>query len=371
MDDHRSIPRVRAIDIAAQTARAIDAVFDGGRYHGPVRPETVKIREDGHVSIDGSELSAETTTRSTYELEAVTTDVVAYFSPEHAHGLEVDRRSHLYSLGVVLFEMLTGSVPFQSSSPMTVAYEHSSVPPPRVDEVDPEIPVFLADIVAKALAKDPDDRYQSGEEMGSALDAALGEVALAGAPVSSVVAHEDGASPEVSSITPPWHRLAMASVVLLLGAVSAAGVLPMLRTSDSPNRVEAGVGDNSETPERARGRGDPGPAALGPSPGPPDTDATRATTPPSTAPPDPSPTTTLSFATTAPTTRTEPTNTTAPSPTTTAPSSSTTQTSTVTTQPATTTVAPTTTIALSTTTTTMPSTSTSESSTATTEPSSP
>jgi eukaryotic-like serine/threonine-protein kinase len=371
MDNHGSIPPVRAIAIAAQTARAIDAVHDGGRFHGPIRPETVMIRADGHVSIDGSELSAETTTRSTYELEAVTSDVVVYFSPEHAQGLEVDQRSHLYSLGVVLFEMLTESVPFQSSSPMTIAYEHSSVPPPRVDAADPEIPFLLADIVDKALAKDPDDRYQSGEEMGHALDAALGEVALADAPVYSVLVHEDGASLGVSSITTRWHRWAMAFVVLLLGAVSAAGVLPMLRTSDDPNRIQAGVGDISETPERPGGRGGPGEWALRPSPGPRDTDPTRATPPPSRSPTDPSPTTTPSFATTAPTTRTEPTNTAAPSPTTTAPSSSTTETSTVTTQPATTTMAPTTTIAHSTTTTTMPSTSTSESSTATTEPSSP
>ena len=96
-----------------------------------------------------------------------------YLSPEQARGAPVDQRSDLYSVGIVLYEMLTGQVPFTGDTPLEIAMKHLSEVPEPPSELRPEVPHDLDSIVLRALAKDPDDRYQSAEEM----DADLARVA--------------------------------------------------------------------------------------------------------------------------------------------------------------------------------------------------
>src|SRR5690606_13887859 len=93
----------------------------------------------------------------------------AYVSPEQARGMEVDRRTDIYSLGCVLYEMLTGRQPFAADSAVALAYKHVSEPPVPPRERDPEIPEALETITLRAMAKDPDARYQTAEEMRSDL----------------------------------------------------------------------------------------------------------------------------------------------------------------------------------------------------------
>ena len=102
-----------------------------------------------------------------------------YLSPEQARGAPVDPRSDLYSLGIVLYEMLTGQVPFTGDAPVEIAMKHLSAIPEPPSKLSPEVPHDLDAIVMRALAKDPDQRYESAEEM----DADLARVAR-GAAVS-------------------------------------------------------------------------------------------------------------------------------------------------------------------------------------------
>src|SRR6266568_1616527 len=116
-----------------------------------------------------------------------------YLSPEQARGGEVDQRSDLYSLGVVLYELLTGKTPFEGDTPVEIAMKHLSTPPKPPSKLRPDIPPELDKVVLRALAKNPDERYQSADEM----EADLERVAR-GAPVSAATA-----STQVLRIPPP------------------------------------------------------------------------------------------------------------------------------------------------------------------------
>src|SRR4029079_7555325 len=92
-----------------------------------------------------------------------------YLSPEQARGAPVDQTSDLYTVGIVLFEMLTGQVPFTGDTPLEIAMKHLSEVPKPPSELRPEVPHDLDSVVLRALAKDPGERYQSAEEMDADL----------------------------------------------------------------------------------------------------------------------------------------------------------------------------------------------------------
>jgi eukaryotic-like serine/threonine-protein kinase len=160
-----------AIDYARQMLSALGFAHRHGIVHRDIKPHNVVVARDGRLKVTDFGIARSGASQMTEAGSIVGT--AQYLSPEQARGADVDARSDLYSLGIVLYEMLTGKVPFTGDAPVEIAMKHLSSIPEPPSELRPEVPHDLDAVVMRAIAKDPDQRYQSAEEM----DADLARVA--------------------------------------------------------------------------------------------------------------------------------------------------------------------------------------------------
>lgn len=159
----------RAAAIAASVAAALDFAHRRGVIHRDVKPGNVLIDERSQVKVADFGIARAAGTSEDLTQTGSVMGTATYFSPEQAQGYPVDPRSDVYSLGVVLYEMVTGKPPFAGDSPVSIAYKHVKELPPAPSESNPAVPPPLEAIVLKALAKQPEARYKSAEEMRSDL----------------------------------------------------------------------------------------------------------------------------------------------------------------------------------------------------------
>ena len=153
-----------ATDVAVQVAEALQAAHQRGIIHRDVKPRNILIAGPRHIKVAdfGIARAVESTTISH---SGDILGSVKYMSPEQAAGERVGPGSDLYSLGVVLYEMLTGSVPFDVTTPSDVAAEHTEGPPSRSRSLNPEVPEGVDGIVMGLLATDSEDRYENAEKL--------------------------------------------------------------------------------------------------------------------------------------------------------------------------------------------------------------
>ncbi|MEY3019998.1 MAG: hypothetical protein RLZZ272_982, partial [Actinomycetota bacterium] len=172
----------RALEIVADVCSALAYAHAQGLVHRDVKPGNILIADDGTVKVTDFGI-ARTVDKETVTRTASVLGTAAYLSPEQAQGLEVDARSDLYSLGVVLYEALTGVTPFTGDSPVTVAYQHvqQSPRPPRT--LEPSVSPAAEAIAMRALAKNPANRYQDAEAMRHDLQQARAGRAVEAPPV--------------------------------------------------------------------------------------------------------------------------------------------------------------------------------------------
>lgn len=149
---------------AVQIAKALEHAHSRGIIHRDIKPQNIMVLRDGTVKVADFGIARQAASSNTYNLrEAIGS--VHYVSPEQARGSHIDNRSDLYSLGVVIYEMLTGRLPFEGDTPLAVALQHiNSIPLPPSDYV-PDIPKTLEDIVMKAMAPQACNRYNNATEM--------------------------------------------------------------------------------------------------------------------------------------------------------------------------------------------------------------
>ena len=170
------LPARRALEIAAEVAGALDFSHRNGLIHRDVKPANVMITRAGAVKVmDFGIARALADNAATATQTAAVIGTAQYLSPEQARGESVDARSDVYSTGCLLYELLTGSPPFQGDSPVAVAYQHVRENAPSPSTLNPAISPALDSIVMKALAKNPLNRYQSADEMRQDLERAIAD----------------------------------------------------------------------------------------------------------------------------------------------------------------------------------------------------
>ena len=156
----------QAMTWMADVAAAMDFSHRNGIVHRDMKPANVMIDKSGAVKVmDFGIARAMSDTSATMTQTSAVMGTAQYLSPEQARGIKVDPRSDIYSMGCVLFELLTGEPPFTGDSPVAVAHQHVHEDPPWPSHVKPEIPRELDSVVLKAMSKNKDNRYQSAADL--------------------------------------------------------------------------------------------------------------------------------------------------------------------------------------------------------------
>ena len=171
-EERGPLPWKWSVNVAIQIASALEMAHKNNIIHRDIKPHNIIITEDGIAKVTDFGI-AKAVSNSTITAFGTTIGSVHYFSPEHARGGYTDAKSDLYSLGVVMYEMVTGKVPFDADTPVSVALKHMQEEPVPPIEENPNLPESINQIILKALKKDPMFRYQTSTEMLQDLRMAL------------------------------------------------------------------------------------------------------------------------------------------------------------------------------------------------------
>ena len=172
IDEDKVLPWKWSVNIAIQIASALEMAHKNHIVHRDIKPHNIMITEDGVAKVTDFGI-AKAVSNSTITAFGTTLGSVHYFSPEHARGGYTDSKSDLYSLGVVMYEMVTGKVPFDADTPVSVALKHMQDDPIEPIKENKDVPFAVNQIIMKAMKKNPQERYQNASELIKDLQMAL------------------------------------------------------------------------------------------------------------------------------------------------------------------------------------------------------
>ena len=260
------LPIDRAVELGMQIARGLAFAHANGYVHRDVKPQNVLLNGDGEAKVTDFGIARSLDVKHGVTQTGTVLGTSDYIAPEQAQGQRVDEHTDVYSLGIVLYELLTGELPFSGDNFVAVAMQHINDVPPRVSSKRPEVPPRVDAAVARALAKKAEDRFPTMADFGRELEACLQELRAPGSAPTMVLAPTQSVgapgTPRIAKRRRRRGRAPASAVIVAFGLAVAVAVLAvaLVRDNGSP-----------PGPSTARGSGAPitlqGVTAYDPPPG--------------------------------------------------------------------------------------------------------
>jgi serine/threonine-protein kinase len=257
------LPVERVLELGMQIARGLAFAHANGYVHRDVKPQNVLLNGDGEAKVTDFGIARSLDVKHGVTETGTVLGTSDYIAPEQAQGQQVDEHTDVYSLGIVLYELLVGELPFSGDNFVAVAMQHINEPPPRVSDRRPDVPPRVDAAISRALAKRPQDRFATMADFGRELEACLDEVRTPGG-APTVVLDPPKARPSAARTVmrrrPRRTQVAALLVAIGLAIAVAALAIALVRENGS-----------SPGPSTARGGGTPialaGVGAYDPPPG--------------------------------------------------------------------------------------------------------